>query len=429
MEGNMIRSTRLLALVALMALAASGCYFLPSAARQEAAHPGSPRWWCTASNLPDLDAAECARASAQLDVALDAAYRYPHASDATGAGATGHAYAAGIGARFVFAAPHAFSFGNADTLLYTGTGPKAQLAGLEWNVPGSSAPAGFAGSHDVWTQTTTGVWTLRVWVVRPFEREDDVFATSHPCLSSTGPVFSLTAACYTSTHTEPLQILVSNDDGYGAAGIDAVVEGLRALPGVAVTVVAPLENQSGAGGQTTAGPLTASSKHTLSGYPATAVDGFPADSVIYAIRDMHLNPDLMVSGINAGQNLGPVIDISGTVGAARRAARHFIPALASSQGLLRDVDPDYPTGVTATLAWVRDFRLGRAGPPFQAVANLNVPTCAAGSSVRGTVLVPPAAALNGRRFTSDCTSTQTNPADDVDGFNWGYITLSEVGLN
>ncbi|MBV9952797.1 MAG: 5'/3'-nucleotidase SurE [Acidimicrobiia bacterium] len=425
----MIRSARLLALAALMALAASGCFFLPSTARQQAADPGSLRWWCTASNLPDLDASDCRRESGQLDVALGAAYRYPHAADAKAAGATAHAYAAGIGARFVFAAPHAFSFGDPDTLLYTGTAGTAQLAGLEWNVPGTAAPAGFAGSHDRWTQGTAGVWTLRVWIVRPFERQDDVFATSHPCLASTGPVFSLTAACSTSTHPQPLQILVTNDDGYDAPGIDAVVEGLRGLPGVQVSVIAPLENQSGAGGQTTDGPLSASSRHTLSGYPVTAVDGYPADSVIYAIRDLHLNPDLVVSGLNAGQNLGPVVNVSGTVGAARRGTRYFIPALASSQGFGAGGAPeDYPTGVQAVLAWVRDFRLGRAGPPFQTVANLNVPTCAAGSSPRGTVLVPPAAALDGRHYgPSDCTSTQTKPADDVDGFDWGYITLSDVG--
>src|SRR4051794_9912318 len=425
----MIRSARLLALAALMALAASGRFFLPSTARQQAADPGSPRWWCTASNRPDLDASECGRESGQLDVALDAAYRYPHASDAKTAGATAHAYSTGIGARFVFGAPHAFSFGDPDTLLYTGTGGTAQLAGLEWNVPGSSAPAGFAGSHDVWTQTTPGVWRLRVWIVRPFERQDDVFAASHPCLSSTGPVFSVTAACYTSTHADPLHILVSNDDGYGAPGIDAVVEGLRKLPGVQVSVVAPLANQSGAGGKTTDGPLSASSQHTLSGYPATAVDGYPADSIIYAIRDMHLNPDLVVSGLNAGQNIGPAVNASGTIGAARRGARYYIPSLASSQGFGANGAPeDYPTGVTAVLAWVRDFRIGRGGPPFQTVANLNVPTCAAGSPVRGTVAVPAAAALNGRPYgPADCTSTQTNPADDVDGFDWGYITLSDVG--
>ena len=81
------------------------------------------------------------------------------------------------------------------------------------------------------------------------------------------------------------------------------------------------------------------------------------------------------------------------------------------------------------LTWVKEFRLGLAGPPFQRVANLNIPTCAAGSSVRGRVIVPVATALNGRPFNlQDCTSTQVNPVDDVDGFNFGFVTLSDVGL-
>jgi 5'-nucleotidase len=200
---------------------------------------------------------------------------------------------------------------------------------------------------------------------------------------------------------------------------------------VTVTVVAPATNQSGAGESTTDGPLTATAQHTLSGYPATAVEGFPADSIIYAIRDLHLNPDLVVSGLNQGQNLGPLVDVSGTVGAARRAARYSIPAVATSQGFKSGgaTSEDYPTGAIAMLAWVRDFRLGRVGPPFQVVGNVNIPTCAPGSSVRGTVVVPVATALAGRPYgPGDCTSTETHPADDIDGFNWGYITRSDAGL-
>ena len=68
------------------------------------------------------------------------------------------------------------------------------------------------------------------------------------------------AAAETTTTTAPaetLDILVSNDDGFDAEGIDAVVEALIALPDTNVTVVAPAENQSGSGGNTTPGELTA----------------------------------------------------------------------------------------------------------------------------------------------------------------------------
>ena len=110
------------------------------------------------------------------------------------------------------------------------------------------------------------------------------------------------------TVSATLKVLVTNDDGYDADGIDAVVEGLRALPDTEVTVVAPLANQSGTGGKTTDGPLTVTDVKTKSGYPAKAVDGFPADTVIWAI-DQHgidFTPDLVVSGINFGQNIGPL---------------------------------------------------------------------------------------------------------------------------
>ena len=132
-----------------------------------------------------------------------------------------------------------------------------------------------------------------------------------------------------------LSILVTNDDGVGAPGINAVVQGLRALPHTKVTVVAPLTNQSGTGGKTTPGALVATRATTAAGYPAWAVHGYPADTITWAI-DQHgisFRPDLVVSGINFGQNIGPLADDSGTVGAARAAVKQGIPALAASQGV------------------------------------------------------------------------------------------------
>ena len=189
-----------------------------------------------------------------------------------------------------------------------------------------------------------------------------------------GPIYDVSDPCYTSTHPNQLQSLVSNDDGYGRRRIDAVVQALVARPNVHVTVAAPATNQSGAGGKTTPGGVTARPRQTLSGYAATAVNGFPADSVLYALNTMHLNPDLLVSGINFGQNIGPFISVSGTVGAARVGGRASIPAVAVSQGF--GSPPDYPSGVTALMDWFDQFLLGRAGPPlFQSVVNINVPTC------------------------------------------------------
>ena len=226
------------------------------------------------------------------------------------------------------------------------------------------------------------------------------------------------------TAAKPLKVLVTNDDGYGAAGIDAVVEGLRALPDTEVTVVAPLANQSGTGGKTTDGPLTVTDVKTASGYPAKAVDGFPADTIIWAI-DQHgidFTPDLVVSGINFGQNIGPSVNISGTVGAARAAAVRNLPALASSQGL--GDPPAYATGVTRVLDWVAEHRgalLDGSAVTAKLLENINIPTCTTGAN-RGVVDVPVATDAAGRDLNQvDCASTATNPVDDVDAFKEGFV--------
>jgi 5'-nucleotidase len=415
-------------LAAIVTVVSSGCLYYPYAVRNGAAQPQPRPWWCTSDVGSDLSTSDCNTLSAQLDLSLNAAYAHWHASDAIAAGATGGAYAAGTGSPFAVSPPTSgFNPAVPDTYLYDGTDPSSQLVGLEWNVSGASAPDGFTGGNDVWTDDGDGVWTLHVWIVRPFEDEADVFAAGHPCLTGGGAVYDTTATCYTDTHTRPLEVLVTNDDGYNAPGIDAAVQALRTVPGVDVTVVAPATNQSGSGNKTTPGGVTAFAGLTASGYPATAVNGYPADSVNYALNVMHLNPDLVISGINNGQNLAVAVPLSGTIGAARLGARNGIPALAASQGL--GAPPDFPSGAAAVLAWLNDFRLGRAGPPFQTVGNLNIPTCTTGS-IRGTVVLPASTALNGRPYNpSDCTSTVTSFTDDLDGFLDGYITLSDVGTS
>ena len=409
------------------ALVASGCLYFPYAVRNAAVQPQASPWWCTSNVGSDLSTNDCESLSAELDLSLtNAAYTHLHASDAIAAGATASPYVAGTGAAFAVSGPRStFNSAGPDTYLYDGTGPSARLVGMEWNVTGASPPAGFPGDNDVWTETSDGVWTVHVWSVRPFENEPNVFAPTQPCLAAGGAIYDTTDACYTASHTRDLQVLVTNDDGYNAPGIDAAVQALRTVPGVQVTVVAPATNQSGTGDKTTPGGVTAFSALTLSGYPATAVNGYPADSVNYALQVMGLNPDLVVSGINLGQNLAIAVPLSGTIGAARIGARDSIPALAASQGF--GTSPDFPSGAAAVLAWLNQFRLGQAGPPYQIVANLNIPTCTSGS-IRGTVVLPASSALNGRPYDpSNCNSTVTTFGDDLDGFLNGYTTISDVG--
>ena len=232
----------------------------------------------------------------------------------------------------------------------------------------------------------------------------------------------------------PLRILVTNDDGYAAAGIDALVEGLRKVPGAKVTVIAPAENKSGTGSSTTPGPLTTTKSTTASGFPAVSVAGFPADTVIYALEQDGLakKPNVVISGINLGQNIGAAVDLSGTVGAAKAAAARGVPALAVSQGIRADGDPDYQAGVARALRWLKDHRKAltpKKGKKIEVVLdNLNVPSCSAGK-IRGLLDVPVAGTdVPGIVEPQDCASTLTNPANDVVAFNNGYATLSELPI-
>ena len=240
----------------------------------------------------------------------------------------------------------------------------------------------------------------------------------------------------TAAPVEPLRILVANDDGYAAEGIDALVEGLLTLEDVEVTVYAPLENQSGTSDNANPGlDEVTSEETTLSGYPAVAVDGFPADSVEQGLDAMAAEPPhVVISGINEGQNIGPLTELSGTVGAARTAARAGIPALAVSQGILLDggPEPDYPVAVDLALDWVTEHREALvAAEPVDGIAevtNLNVPTCPTGS--QGELLEVPVATeaqVSGQDLGAvDCEAATTDLPHDVAGFLAGHPVQSEL---
>jgi 5'-nucleotidase len=231
-------------------------------------------------------------------------------------------------------------------------------------------------------------------------------------------------AVATTAAPEPFRILVTNDDGVGAPGINAVVNGLLTIPNVEVTVVAPATNQSGSGSKTTDGPLTVTDATTESGYPAKAVTGFPADSIVWAIDQggIDFTPDLVVSGINSGQNTGAATDLSGTVGAARAAVQRGIPALASSQGFPQEGGSyDWPVGVQEVLGWVS---ANRDQLQTTTVASLNIPTCNGQGTVKAVTVLPIGTELV--LDAQDCLSALTAPANDVIGFQNGYVTLTAV---
>jgi 5'-nucleotidase len=161
-------------------------------------------------------------------------------------------------------------------------------------------------------------------------------------------------------------VLLTNDDGYRA-------EGLRALAGelkdyADLQIVAPSSERSGAAQSLTLRqPIVC---HRLS-ENEWAIDGTPADCVIVALhRLLPEPPDVVISGINHGANLGENLHYSGTVGAAREAVIHRVPGLAVSLCSKR-VNADF--GPSARLAKRTLELMLKEKFPAQIVLNVNVP--------------------------------------------------------
>src|ERR1051325_3753752 len=164
----------------------------------------------------------------------------------------------------------------------------------------------------------------------------------------------------------PPHILLTNDDGYDAGWLKALAGALEDF--ATVSIVAPNGEKSGAAQSLTLRqPIVVHPK----GEQHWAVDGTPADAVIVALhRLLPEKPDLVISGINHGANMGENVYYSGTVGAAREAALHHIPSIAMSLCAKK-----------ANLNFLHAAKIARKtaeiilkeGLPDQVLLNINVP--------------------------------------------------------
>jgi 5'-nucleotidase len=169
-----------------------------------------------------------------------------------------------------------------------------------------------------------------------------------------------------------MRILLSNDDGVHAPGLMAMYQELKKLGEVAV--VAPLEEKS-----TTGHSLTLHKPLRMLDIRPNfyGVSGSPADCVYLGIRQvLGKMPDLVVSGINRGANLGQDVYYSGTVSAAREASILGIPSLAVSLAIdFKKVRPEsslhYATAAKAAVKVIQFLK--RATLPQHTLLNLNVP--------------------------------------------------------
>ena len=168
----------------------------------------------------------------------------------------------------------------------------------------------------------------------------------------------------------PYRILVTNDDGVHAPGIAAIAQILQAIGNV--TIVAPSQNQSGKGHSIiTSEPVFREDLTLPNGMRAIGLTATPATTVNIAIRNILTpRPDLVVSGINRGYNLGFSGYLSGTVGAAREAAMHGVPGIAAS--LAEAGAPrDYIYAAEEVFGVAR--RLKQYGLPAYTFINVSVP--------------------------------------------------------
>jgi 5'-nucleotidase len=123
-------------------------------------------------------------------------------------------------------------------------------------------------------------------------------------------------------------ILISNDDGIYAAGLRALVEAVKDLG--TVSIVAPSQERSGAAQSLTLRQPIFCERVAEREW---SIEGTPTDAVIVALHRIfppEQRPDLVISGINGGANMGENVFYSGTVGAAMEAAINHVPALAVS---------------------------------------------------------------------------------------------------
>jgi len=196
-----------------------------------------------------------------------------------------------------------------------------------------------------------------------------------------------------------MRILIANDDGYLAPGLAALV---RACEGLGtVEVIAPEQNASG-----TSNSLTL--HRPLSVYTASNgyryVNGTPSDCVHLALTGLlDYKPDLVLSGINNGANMGDDTLYSGTVAAATEGYLFGVPSIAFSQVEKGWGDLDAAAAVARAL--IQDVIAGGLGQPF--LLSVNIPNRADAASL------PRRITRLGRRHASEATIQQRSPRGEM----------------
>lgn len=215
-------------------------------------------------------------------------------------------------------------------------------------------------------------------------------------------------------------ILITNDDGINAPGLLALKAALDPLG--RVEVFAPERNWSAASRtRTFHKPLRVDEVRLLDGSVGYVTSGTPSDCVSLALLGLlETQPDLIVSGINAGLNLGRDVSYSGTVAAAMEGVRADVPAVAVSLDVStnRDESPDY-TRAASFVARFAAFLMNEAQLPKGVLLNVNVPYLPSGRALAARIT-----RLGGEAYSNYLVTGQ-----DPQGRNYYWVTgdpLTEV---
>jgi len=234
-------------------------------------------------------------------------------------------------------------------------------------------------------------------------------------------------------------IMVTNDDGYDAPGILALAEAMQTLGDV--QVAAPGTNQSASGHKKT---LFQDIDYDITSIgndiPTLAVYGSPADCIAVAVMGLiEGTPDIVVSGINRGENMAQDLTYSGTVTAALEASIHGIPAVAVSLAnrTANDIE-QYRISAEVVIPIVKKV-LAQGLPPFT-ILNVNVPDVESKADLKGYRLTRQGVRVYLDILTRGATQTVRiegdPPAGDVDEIGtdlWavhqGYVSVTPVHLD
>jgi 5'-nucleotidase len=188
-------------------------------------------------------------------------------------------------------------------------------------------------------------------------------------------VIIIVLASMTATAGEPTHILLANDDGIEAPGLAAMAAEIAADPSYRLTIVAPARQQSVSGHSlVTRREVEVRSHDPIAGAPSWSVDGTPATVVRIGLTALLAEdpPEVIVSGINYGENDGLGSWVSGTVAAAREGAMSGVPSVAVSLQIdWSDPQPDF----AAAARWAKPVidSVRDNGLPGGVYLNVNVP--------------------------------------------------------